>query len=88
MPEEKTIAEQLKWARAVAMALATVAILAIMFAIYANVQRTHAERNTELVEKLKKLELDSCATRHTELSQYLQETLYALEYEKKKNQSK
>lgn len=88
MPEEKTIAEQLKRARIVAMALATVAILAIMYAIYANAQREHAERNTELVEQLKKLELDSCAARNTELSQYLQETLYTLEYEKKKNQSK
>lgn len=89
MSEEKAITEaKVKRARATALFLSTITVLAIMFAMYANIQRMQAERRVELIEKLNKLQLDSCSVRNEDLTNYMQELMYTLEYEKKKNLSK
>lgn len=89
MSEEKAITgAKLKRARATALFLSTITVLAILFAMYANIQRMQAERRVELIEKLNKLQLDSCSVRNEDLTNYMQELMYTLEYEKKKNQSK
>lgn len=87
MSEENTLESQLKRARAVAAVLSVVTILSILSAIFFFVQRTETEREAELVEKLNELQLDSCSVRNDDLTNYVQELLYTLEYEKKKNQS-
>lgn len=88
MPEENTLESKLKRARSVAGVLAVVAVLSIISAIHFFLQDAEAKRKVELVEKLNKLQLDSCSVRNEDLTNYAQELLYTLEYEKKKNQTK
>lgn len=88
MSEENTLESKLKRARSVAGVLSIVAVLSIMSAIYFFLRGNEAERKVELVEKLSNLQLDSCSVRNEDLTNYVQELLYTLDYEKKKNQAK
>lgn len=87
MSEEKKIASgKINWI-AIGI-LISLTVLAISFSIYATVKRAQAEHRADLIERIKTLELDSCNTRNNDLTQHLQEVLYTLEYEKRKNQPK
>lgn len=84
--ENKTITTSVR-TRTIVIMLMVVTVAAIAFSIHANIRRTDAERRIELVEKLNTLQLDSCSVRNEDLTNHLQELMYTLEYEKKKNQN-